>query len=141
MAATTLAPDIVINNALWAALLSRRLGNQLSAHGISLNEYLILHCLASSPQRALARVDLAEKLAISASGITRLVAPMEKIGLVEKQANPRDARQSLVRLSAGGEGIYKDASVTFAHGASDSLGRLSRSEQRQLLDLQQKVLP
>ena len=141
MPSPPLAPAIVINNALWAALLSRRLGNQLSAHGISLNEYLILHCLAASPQGVLARVDLAEQLAISASGITRLVAPMEKIGLLGKQVNPRDARQSLVRLTAGGETIYREASVTFAHGTSDALGKLSRSEQRQLLGLQRKVLP
>ena len=58
------------------------------------------------------RIDLAQKLGLTASGITRLVAPMEKIGLVEKEANPRDARVSLVKITKAGETILADASIS-----------------------------
>ncbi|ULT25856.1 hypothetical protein KUH03_02375 [Sphingobacterium sp. E70] len=37
---------------------------------------------------------------------------MEKIGLVEKDSNERDARVSYVKLSTAGDKVYKEASVT-----------------------------
>jgi len=61
------------------------------------------------------RSDLAELVGLSPSGITRLINPMEKIGLVKKEENFRDARVSLVTLSAAGKKIYKDAKVSFTH--------------------------
>ncbi|MDZ7871614.1 MAG: MarR family transcriptional regulator [Rheinheimera sp.] len=45
------------------------------------------------------RSDLVELVGLSPSGITRLLLPLEKIGRVEKERNPRDARVSLVILS------------------------------------------
>lgn len=49
------------------------------------------------------RVDLADKVGLTASGITRLLAPMEKVGLIKREANERDARVSFVVLAPGGK--------------------------------------
>jgi len=49
------------------------------------------------------RIDLAEKIGLTASGITRLLLPMEKIGLIKKEANEQDARVSYVVLASGGQ--------------------------------------
>jgi DNA-binding MarR family transcriptional regulator len=48
-------------------------------------------------------VDLAEKVGLTASGVTRLLVPMEKIGLVKRQANKQDARVSFVVLTPVGK--------------------------------------
>lgn len=53
------------------------------------------------------RIDLADSVGLSPSAVTRLLAPMEKPGLVEKEANPRDARVSLVKLSTAGAGVKR----------------------------------
>lgn len=98
--------------------IEKRIGGALSAHGISLSEYLVLNQLYSAPQQKMRRSDLAEQVGLSPSGITRLLNPMEKIGLVEKEENPRDARVSLVTLSTAGKQLYEEAQVSFEHAST-----------------------
>lgn len=129
----------VLQSALLAARLSRKIGLRLSAHGISFTEYLVMHYLNKASQKAVPRIELAEHLSMSASGITRLLAPMEKNHLVEKVANARDARQSLVMLSATGQQLFADASVSFEHSALDLLSGLSNSQQERLVELVAKI--
>lgn len=100
---------------LWicSAQLGERIDNSLGAvHGIAFIEFMVLHQLAAAPDGAMRRVDLARAVSRSASGVTRLLRPMEKIGLVAKGESQRDARVSLVQLTAAGRERYKDASAT-----------------------------
>ena len=73
------------------------------------------------------RIDLAERIGLSASGVTRLVNPMEKNHLVEKEINPRDARVSLVHLSK--------AKVSFEQSADAILKPLSNKQVTTLFEL------
>ncbi len=82
------------------ATLSRRFEGYLD--GLSINEFIILHHLNQARDHKMRRIDLADKICLSASGITRLLNPMEKIGLVGREANTRDARSTFVTLSTGG---------------------------------------
>jgi DNA-binding MarR family transcriptional regulator len=73
------------------------------------------------------RGDLAEKLGLTASGVTRLLLPMEKIGLVRREADKSDARVSYVVLGAGGkqkltEGIER-AELYIAEMLPDGKGK------------------
>ena len=108
----------------------RTLGHTLSVHGIGFSEYHVLWHLDRAEGHALRRIDLAERLGLSASGITRLVNPMEKIGLVARQSLPRDARVSLVALTKTGKRIFAESSVAFQARAGELLGGLSASERR-----------
>lgn len=78
-------------------------------HGLSLNDFAILYHLSQSPDERLRRVDLAEKMGLTASGITRLLLPMEKIGLVKRQKHEQDGRVSYVKLAPGGKTFLKNA--------------------------------
>ncbi len=140
MSQQSLGPKFVIQNALLASKLSKRVDGQLSAHGISFTEYMIMHHLNGSPLKTMRRIELAEHVGISASGVTRLIAPMEKIKIVEKEANPRDARQSLVKLSKTGQQLYKDASTSFEHCANSQLEALSENQLEKLIELNARVL-
>lgn len=100
---------------LW--LVSERLSAKLdhalgSVHGIAFVEFMVLYQLAQSPTRQMRRVDLAQAIGRTASGVTRLLRPMEKTGLVGREDAARDARVSLVTLTAAGEERLKDASTT-----------------------------
>ena len=116
----------------------KKIDGSLSAHGISFTEYQILfhlqmaqiqNSLTQIPKtQAMRRIDLAESVGLSASGVTRLIAPMEKIGLVQKRVNERDARVSLVEITRTGSEIFKDASVGFDHVAGRLLGELDAKE-------------
>ncbi len=140
MSNEAISSQFVIKNALLASKLSKGVGNHLSAHGISLSEYLVMYYLDNSPHKAVTRIQLAEYIGMSASGITRLIAPMEKIKLIEKQSNPRDARQSLVKLSKTGQRLYAEAKVSFDYISKELLGGLSQSQQEKIVELYAKVI-
>ncbi len=107
----------------------KRLGAALSAHGISVTEYLVLLQLHRAANNRMRRIDLAENVGLSASGVTRLLNPMVKIGLVQKEENARDARVSLVALCDAGAQIFQDAEISFNHAAHAVLAPLD-AEQR-----------
>jgi DNA-binding MarR family transcriptional regulator len=71
--------------------------------GLGFNEFVILLHLSRADQNRLRRIDLAEKIGLTASGVTRILAPMEKMGLVKKEVASRDARVSYVVITASGE--------------------------------------
>ncbi|MDH3528712.1 MAG: MarR family transcriptional regulator [Acidobacteriota bacterium] len=119
---------------------SKRVENQLSIHGISFTEFLVMYHLADSPGDNMRRIDLAERVGLTASGITRLLLPMEKIGLVEKESNPRDARVSLVKLTKTGRKIFGEASESFSRGADDFARPLSDAQSAKFTGLMEMLL-
>lgn len=104
---------LIISMATLQANLLKKIDLQLSVHGISFTEFLIMYHLSQAPKMTMRRIDLAESVGLSASGVTRLVNPMEKNHLVQKKSNPRDARVSLVELSETGANLFKDAWTSF----------------------------
>jgi DNA-binding MarR family transcriptional regulator len=90
---TTQKAKFFLNLAKVQNTLTRRFDGSLG--GVSLSEILILYHLSQAPEGALRRVDLAEKVGLTASGITRLLLPMEKIGLVKRK---QDEKLQSVRI-------------------------------------------
>ena len=124
--------------ALWAQMV-KRADNQLSVHGISFTEFSLLHCLSQAPFTQLSRIELANGVGLSASGITRLLLPLEKIHLVEKAQNARDARVSLDKLTPVGAQIYQDALQTLSYSAEQFTSPLTTRQQEQLTDLLKRL--
>ncbi|MFT5134148.1 MAG: DNA-binding MarR family transcriptional regulator [Gammaproteobacteria bacterium] len=61
--------------ALWRAVgeLTGRIDNGLGAvHGLGLAEFVVLHLLAEAPGQSMRRIDLADALGRTASGVTRM---------------------------------------------------------------------
>lgn len=81
--------------------LSRRMDARLG--GLGWSDFLILYTLSTADGKRMRRVDLADAIGLTASGITRLLLPMEKVGLVRREAHDGDARVSYVALAPGGE--------------------------------------
>ena len=65
--------------------------------------FQVLYYLDAAPGQRMRRIDLAEKLALTASGVTRLLLPMEKLGLLAREACDGDARVSFVKLTGAGK--------------------------------------
>lgn len=114
------------------AHIQKRLAGPLSCHGISLTEYLVLRQLHEAPGKRLRRVDLARGVGLSPSGVTRLLNPMQKTGLINKEEAARDARVSLVTLTSAGETIFNDAAVSFDQVAQSFLEPLTGKDQSSL---------
>lgn len=114
-----------------------KLSGEFSAvHGISVNEFFMLWHLDSAPRHRLARVELAKRMHVAASTITRMAAPMEKIGLLDREADERDARLVFVTITEAGKMKLTEAKATFAKRAGYAFqDRWSEEELEQLSDL------
>ena len=107
-----------MNIAKVQSLLSRSF-DSLSSHGISFSDFMILYLLNQAPGGKMRRVDLAEKIGLTSSGVTRMLVPMEKIGLIQRETNERDARVSYASLTTTGKEIFEDALVTAVFKAKE----------------------
>ena len=60
----------------------------------------------------LSRIELAKRLSISPSTVTRTTAPLEKRGMLGRESSARDARYAYVVLTDAGRRAVTDASAT-----------------------------
>ena len=96
--------------AAWNRL-ERRLDKSLGAiRGISLAEYRLLKALGDAPGSQASRVDLAEVVGLTPSGVTRALRPMEKLSIVSTVKSKRDARLAIAALTPAGRELLDDAS-------------------------------
>jgi MarR family transcriptional regulator, 2-MHQ and catechol-resistance regulon repressor len=91
------------------ASLTRELSAALLAtHGLTINDYGCLLLLSRAPE-GMRRIDLANELQLSPSGITRLLDRLEDQGLVGKGECKEDARVSYAILTDAGLTKLKEA--------------------------------
>jgi DNA-binding MarR family transcriptional regulator len=85
------------------ATLIRSLNAQLVAdHGLTINDYEVMLRLSRAPDRRLKRVELAQSVLLTPSGITRLLDGLEAAGWVEKASCESDARVTYAVLTKPG---------------------------------------
>ena len=101
---------------------TRQLNAQLTAeHGLTLSDFEVLLRLARADDRRMRRVDLADQVLLSASGITRLLDGLERQGLVERASCATDRRvvyavltdDGLDRLRAAAESHFGQVDAAF----------------------------
>lgn len=113
--------ELLLNISLLNATIVKKMDRSLSVHGISFSEFLVMYQISLAPHKTIRRIDLADGVGMSASGITRLLNPMEKIKLIEKEVNPRDARVSSVKLSHVGIEILNNAMTSVTEISDEML--------------------
>jgi DNA-binding MarR family transcriptional regulator len=127
----------------WARLLeghaasTRALSAELVAqHGLTLNDYGCLLHLSRAEGGRMRRVDLAEKLMLTASGVTRLLDGLEEAGLVERAMCQSDRRVVYAVLTPDGRTRLEQASESHLAGVRNLFEqRFSREEIDQLASL------
>jgi len=119
------------------ATLTRELSAALVAsHGLTINDYGCLLLLHRAGEKGMRRIDLANQLQLSPSGITRLLDRLEDQGLVAKGECKSDARVSYAILTDAGHEKLRAA----APGHVDDIDRrlsavLSEDEMKTLAEL------
>jgi DNA-binding MarR family transcriptional regulator len=94
----------------------------VNTHGLTLNDYEVLLHLARADERRLRRVDLAQRLLLTASGITRLLEGLERAGYVCKAQCDSDARVTYAVLTDAGLEKLRAASATHTDGIEALFG-------------------
>ena len=135
------ASDQVVST--WARLLrahasaTRELNAQLQAeHGLTINDYECLLRLSHAEEGAMRRVDLAEELVLTPSGVTRLLDGLQEAGYVCKGSCSTDARVSYAVLTDSGRRKLAEASQSHLASVDELFGqRFSDEELATLAEL------
>lgn len=127
----------------WARLLrghaaiTRALSAELVAqHDLTINDYDCLLHLSHAEEGRMRRVDLADKLMLTASGVTRLLDGLEAAGLVERASCATDRRVVYAVMTDEGRARLEQASESHLAGIRGFLEeRFSGEELDQLAEL------
>jgi DNA-binding MarR family transcriptional regulator len=87
-------------------------GSLLASHHISVREFDVLITLFNAPDRRLRMTELAQRVMLSPSGLTRLAERLERAGLVAREADRSDARSFHTVLTDPGAQRLDEARTT-----------------------------
>jgi MarR family 2-MHQ and catechol resistance regulon transcriptional repressor len=117
------------------ASLRRQLNAYLAEHALTVTDYEVLVALARQPDGA-RRVDLAEQVQLTASGITRLLEGLERCGLVDRVECKEDRRVTYAVLTdQGREKVQAAAESHLDHIRSLFAERYTDEELQTLAEL------
>lgn len=127
----------------WVRLLrghaatTRLLSAELVAgHGLTLNDYEALLHLSRADEGRMRRVDLAGQLLLTASGVTRLLDGLERVGLVERATCASDRRVVYAVLTETGRTKLDEASDSHIAGVRALFeDRFTAAELHQLAEM------
>jgi DNA-binding MarR family transcriptional regulator len=121
----------------WRELMARHatvswaLGRELeNRHGLSVYEFEVLERLANDDHEQHRMQELAAAVHLSQSALSRLIARLERDGLVHRSMCPSDRRGIYACLTAAGRERYEQARPTHRAVLAATLGpsELSRGE-------------
>ena len=127
----------------WQALLhahhqvTRKLDAELQEeYELSLGDYDVLLRLARAPAAGLRMTELAERVMISPSGLTRRVDRLVREGFVQRDRHEGDSRLMLARLTDRGRHVLKLAARTHLRGIREHFtGRLSQEQLQRIASI------
>src|SRR5919206_2095725 len=135
-------------NACWRTFLTAhaaaidRIERDLAEEGLMpLSWYDVLLALYEAPERKLRMHELARAILVTRGGLTRLVARIEKAGLLRREPDPADGRGLYAVLTEEGLKALRKAWPSYARGIAEHFGRyLSDEEARVLTKALERVL-
>ncbi len=124
------------------ARLLEQIDRELLAAGcIPLHWYDVLVELVEAPEHRLRLAELARKVVLSRSGVTRLVDKLEKAGLLTREASPEDGRGAYAVLTDAGLAALRQAWPVYARGIQQGFAQhLSKDDAKHLTDLFERML-
>ncbi len=134
---TSVAIDAFVRLVRTSVAVTGQLSAQLNAdHGLTINAYEALLQLVRAPESRMRRVDLANSLLLTASGVTRLLDGLERDGLVGREQCESDRRVSYAVLTKAGRDKLREASKSHTRQIRELFGeRFDEDELAQLASL------
>lgn len=125
------------------ARLVRQMDEALAARGLlAMEVYDVLLTLKRSPGQRLRLSDLAERVVLSRSGLTRLVDRIESAGYLRRAPVPEDRRGSYAVLLPAGDEAMRRTWEAYEGLILDHFGRhLSGEEAKRLHEIFSRMIP
>ncbi len=128
-------------NLLWrnfltahAAAIDRIEDDLGGAEVLPLSWYDVLLALYEAPEHRLRMHELASAILVSRGGLTRLVARIEKAGLLRREPDPEDGRGLYAALTERGMEALRTTWPIYARGIAEHFGRHLTDEEVEVLD-------
>jgi DNA-binding MarR family transcriptional regulator len=124
------------------ALLIDAIDRELAqAERVPLQWYDVLIELYEAPDRRLRMSELARKVVLTKSTVSRLVDRLENEGLLERQSTPTDGRGAFAVLTEKGERALREAWSVYARGIHTYFAQhLTDDEARAFIEMMQKMI-
>lgn len=100
-----------------------------AAGGLPLNQYDVLIELHEAPDKRLRLFELADRVVLSRSSITRLVDVLEKQSLLQRQTDPEDRRGSYAIITAAGEQALSESWPLYSQAIRQHFGQYVSNEE------------
>jgi len=132
------ARDVRLANEAWEALFRAQatLGLAFEREGdwgdLLPREYGVLYALAGAPI-GLRMSEMCDDVLLTQAGISRLVARLEKRGLVERSSDPEDARAYRIRMTTEGIEVQRRVGRAHARQVADAMTRALDADQLRTL--------
>lgn len=114
------------------------------AGGVTQVQYEILHRINQSAPGQLCMTELAERMVASRSGSNYQVTQMEKMGLIEREPDPDDARRTLIHLTEQGRQVLHQSAPghvrTVREGLLDALDPQQVAQLADIMDAARRHL-
>lgn len=119
-----------------------RLEGELAEAGLPLSWYDVLLQLVEAPAHRLRMAELADRVLLSRSGLTRLIDRLQGEGYVRREPSPDDARGTYTVLTRAGFDALRRAAPVHLTGVRDHwISRFSDDELRTLGTLLGRLAP
>lgn len=112
-----------------AALVKALDAELVAEHDLPLSSYEVLMTLQAAPGRRCRMAELADRVLLSRSGMTRLVDRLEREGLLERDTCTSDGRGCFAVLTPAGEELLARARPTHLDGVRQRFLRHFREEE------------
>jgi len=117
----------------------RYFASVLAPEGITLAQYNVLRVLRGAGPEGLPTLEVAGRLIEQTPGITRLLDRLDARGWVRRERCPSDRRQVLCYITKSGSELLARLDAAMDEADEEALSALSRREQRQLIQLMDRV--
>jgi DNA-binding MarR family transcriptional regulator len=124
-----------LNFFLQLAKTNTIMARRLSCHGLTFGDFMILYHLNEAGEGKLRRIDLAERLGLTASGITRMLLPLEKLHIIERDTSELDGRARYATLTPAGKQLLSDATATLKEKIEDIVPVDKRAQLEKMTEL------
>jgi DNA-binding MarR family transcriptional regulator len=117
-----------------------QLDEALEGHGVELDMYEALAVLAQQPEGRMGFCDLAGRLVLTKSGLTRRVDRLVKRDLVRREANEKDKRAGFAVMTEKGRAEYERAKPVYEDAVMKYFGsKITEGEARQLMAIMKRI--